>query len=830
MRIFTWLLAVSLICPFVLPAQTSSDLVIYNDDALQSPWINNSWSANLTFNSSEQVHDGVSSIKVELTSAWGALSLHYGNWGTAGIDPVPYQSFDFVVHGGMSGTLLSIFFENDAGQSFPSVNNAITANQWTTISIPMSQLNPNNQTINRISIQDISGSANTFFVDNMNFAGTSTGAPPDTPTLVSPANGTSGVTTAPQLVWNVPNGAETYRLQLSDDSSFATQVIDQSGISDTFYTTSSALQNNTTYFWKVNATNSVGTSGWSSLYQFTTASATPPSSGISRWMVQSSKIGARGDWLNAVYFTDRNTGTAVGGAWGLILRTTNGGRTWTPQQSGVSDYMESVHFLDANRGAVGMSSGGVLMTSDGGTTWVRHQVGAFNLFHWGIAYLDANTIVTVGLFGQIWRTSDGGTTWTQRRNESGGSRLYGVSFSDFNNGTAVGWYGRIVRTTDGGVTWTNQTSGTSNHLSGVSFTDANTGTIVGAGGTILRTTNGGATWTAQSSGTTAGVTGVKFLDANRGVAVGGNGLILETSDGGATWRRNQNTVNSNNLSSVSLVDENSGWAVGNGGRILSTSIGNLIMYDDALVFPWTHTSWDATITFGSAEQSYNGSANSIKVVPSREWGALRLRYGNWNSAGTIDLNNLDNLEFAVYVTVPTELYVALENDQGYSFQSFSTGPVTPNTWVSVSIPLSQMNPDSQIVHGIYFQSSAAGIFYVDEIHAVGGEQSPSASRSIAARKVDTKKIVPREFALEQNYPNPFNPTTTIGFTLQVSGMTTLKIYDAIGREVATLVNENLEAGVYHQKTFDASNLASGMYFAKLSSDKKHQLKKLMLVK
>lgn len=89
---------------------------------------------------------------------------------------------------------------------------------------------------------------------------------------------------------------------------------------------------------------------------------------------------------------------------------------------------------------------------------------------------------------------------------------------------------------------------------------------------------------------------------------------------------------------------------------------------------------------------------------------------------------------------------------------------------------------------------------------------------------------PEKFELMQNFPNPFNPSTTIGFTLQKSGMTSLKIYDAIGREVATLVNENLEAGIYYQKTFDASKLSSGIYFARLLSDDKSQLKKLILMK
>jgi methionine-rich copper-binding protein CopC len=90
--------------------------------------------------------------------------------------------------------------------------------------------------------------------------------------------------------------------------------------------------------------------------------------------------------------------------------------------------------------------------------------------------------------------------------------------------------------------------------------------------------------------------------------------------------------------------------------------------------------------------------------------------------------------------------------------------------------------------------------------------------------------VPKVFALSQNYPNPFNPSTTIEFTLQNTGLTTLKVYNAVGQEVATLVNEVLEAGVYHQKQFNAGKLASGVYFARLTSGSQSQLKKLLLIK
>lgn len=91
-------------------------------------------------------------------------------------------------------------------------------------------------------------------------------------------------------------------------------------------------------------------------------------------------------------------------------------------------------------------------------------------------------------------------------------------------------------------------------------------------------------------------------------------------------------------------------------------------------------------------------------------------------------------------------------------------------------------------------------------------------------------IVPIEFALHQNYPNPFNPSTIIGFTLQQPDMTTLKVYDILGKEVATLVNERLEAGVYHQRTFSAGSFATGIYFYVLRSGNNSTVRKMLLMK
>jgi hypothetical protein len=88
---------------------------------------------------------------------------------------------------------------------------------------------------------------------------------------------------------------------------------------------------------------------------------------------------------------------------------------------------------------------------------------------------------------------------------------------------------------------------------------------------------------------------------------------------------------------------------------------------------------------------------------------------------------------------------------------------------------------------------------------------------------------PKEFALEQNYPNPFNPTTSINYQLSANSFTTLKIYDAIGREVATLVNEVKEAG-YYSAQFDGAKLSSGTYYYRLNAGGFTNVKRLTLIK
>jgi photosystem II stability/assembly factor-like uncharacterized protein len=301
--------------------------------------------------------------------------------------------------------------------------------------------------------------------------------------------------------------------------------------------------------------------------------------------------------LRGVSFTSSDIGTAVGHN-GTILRTTNGGSTWTSQtynspttNGSINDHLKAVSFFDDNNGfAVSGSSyndgsmpygsayGLILRTSNGGTNWdvlYNSYYAAFN----GVFSIDADTCVAVGVYkvSQVdhaswFRTTDGGVSWDGKYFNSITDPLTDIFFTDANTGILVGHNGRIMLTTNGAESWNTLSSGTTQALHGVCFSDANQATVVGNGGTILRTSDGGISWQAQTSGTTEDLYSVSFTDADNGLISGNNGIILKTDNGGVTWEMQQSITNED-LFAVSMVDQNIGTAAGDNGTILRTTTG-----------------------------------------------------------------------------------------------------------------------------------------------------------------------------------------------------------------------------------------------------------------
>jgi hypothetical protein len=95
--------------------------------------------------------------------------------------------------------------------------------------------------------------------------------------------------------------------------------------------------------------------------------------------------------------------------------------------------------------------------------------------------------------------------------------------------------------------------------------------------------------------------------------------------------------------------------------------------------------------------------------------------------------------------------------------------------------------------------------------------------------VEEQEVLPVQYKLEQNYPNPFNPSTIIRFAVPERSTVVLKIYDVLGSEIQTLVNEEMERGWY-EKIFNASGYASGMYICTMHAGDYISTKKMLLVK
>lgn len=157
---------------------------------------------------------------------------------------------------------------------------------------------------------------------------------------------------------------------------------------------------------------------------------------------------------------------------------------------------------------------------------------------------------------------------------------------------------------------------------------------------------------------------------------------------------------------------------------------------------------------------------------------------------------------------------------------------TSTTYVDVSEEI--LTGPSQANEGhIYYKITNVGYPTKNPLipHYESGYSNTVDIRSLMPplEKQEINSTIKNEYILLQNYPNPFNPTTTIKYSLAVSGRVSLKIYDVLGREVAIIVNEQEEAGT-HSIEFDASNLTSGIYFYQIRAGKYSETRKLILQK
>ena len=248
-----------------------------------------------------------------------------------------------------------------------------------------------------------------------------------------------------------------------------------------------------------------------------------------QWIQQNS--GVNTDFLK-VHFINSYTGYIVGEN-GEIIKTTNTGENWVTLNSGTTQNLRSVFFVNADTGWV-VGTDDILITTNGGNTWTYQQsvITTMN----DIDFSNVNTGWVVGTVGRILHTTNGGTNWEQQT--SGTTEHFSsVDFIDSAKGWTVGTNGSIYFTLNAGSNWLQQNSGTTQDLYSVDFINENTGWTVGYNGTIKKTTNGGNSWNTQDAGTTRDFNSVDFevgLTGLRGWVLSPYKLYNSTN-GGITW-------------------------------------------------------------------------------------------------------------------------------------------------------------------------------------------------------------------------------------------------------------------------------------------------------
>jgi len=464
-----------------------------------------------------------------------------------------------------------------------------------------------------------------------------------------------------------------------------------------------------------------------------------------------------------------------------VAKSTDGGNIFTnvhESRWGILTLHVSNYFLLVEKKILaGMTPVGVDFSSDDGKSWENVPEGIYdmpvppNFFNIQLDDLEPK-ILTMGEDKKIWESITGFAY--QERAYTGlpaDINVSGFHYNGFNIVFVTTSNGKLYRANT--VDWVFQevTPSANDEVIDLSFGGGKW--YAGGFEGFYRSTDGGNGWTHQliGQGGTAAVFSIAAIENTDNAIAGTDEGVWGTTDGGSTF-----IDISNNLPDPII-----------------TSVGYNQLNNNIMVLS----------NFGNAFRSTNSGDDWEEVSVGLPVSLL-----------PINLFHSSGLNKWVIPTLNKGIYLLDEND---------------NSWKNDVLP----KLETPITNFLEFnlstfegQNSASSNFHF-LVGTLGGTfvltDNPTSVEDI------TGNVLPEDYVLLQNYPNPFNPSTSIEYSIPSESFVELKVYDVLGKEVASLVNEQQKAGVY-KADFIANNLSSGMYFARIRANEFTQVVKMILLK
>jgi photosystem II stability/assembly factor-like uncharacterized protein len=368
----------------------------------------------------------------------------------------------------------------------------------------------------------------------------------------------------------------------------------------------------------------------------------------------------------------------------------------------------------------------------------------------------------------------------------------------------------------------------------VNFINDNTGYVLDVSGRVMKTTNTGLNWSLICN-LGYDVINIEFTNEQTGFICGDTYCsILKTTNGGYNWQTN--ALFNGYLNDIEFINSETGYSVGQLGYVLKTTNGGnnwtQLLTQQGETYNSIHCLNDSIIFISGTKilKSSNGGNNWVNITPQYDfyWNLCFVNASTGFTLGSSKIFKTSNsgVSWSVIYNDSIAYY-------GIYFTDVNTGYLcgsgrilkTINSGLNWQV---QFDSSGEYLRDIFFSNNNTG-YCVGEMAII---KTTNAGEPIGIQSIRNK--IPENFSLYQNYPNPFNPQTKIKFDVPAVGQRLafdlrLVIYDALGREISTIVNEQMKPGTY-EISWDGSNYTSGVYFYKLMAGDYTETRKMILLK